>query len=51
MVNETLRLYPPAYAVSREAIRPTTIGGHELNKRNLAIVSIYAAHRNPAALP
>jgi cytochrome P450 len=47
VVNETLRLYPPAYAVSREAIRPTTIGGHDLSKRELAIVSIHAAHRNP----
>jgi cytochrome P450 len=51
VVNETLRLYPPAYAVSREAIRPTTIAGRELKKRNLAIVSIYAAHRNPANFP
>ena len=47
VVNETLRLYPPAYAVSREAVQPTVIGGHELGKRHLALVSIYAAHRNP----
>lgn len=46
VVNETLRLYPPAYAVSREAVRPTTIAGRDLKKRELAIVSIYAAHRN-----
>jgi cytochrome P450 len=51
VVNETLRLYPPAYAVSREAIRPTTIGGHALGKRHLALVSIYAAHRNAQHFP
>ncbi len=51
VVNETFRLYPPAYAVSREAIRPTEIGGHKLAKRNLALVSIYAAHRNAERFP
>jgi cytochrome P450 len=51
VVNETFRLYPPAYAVSREAIRPTTIGGHALKNRHLALVSIYAAHRNPERFP
>src|SRR4051795_5712666 len=47
VINETLRLYPSAYAVSREAIRPTTIAGQAVTKRSLALVSIYAAHRNP----
>jgi cytochrome P450 len=47
VINETLRLYPSAYAVSREAIRPTTIAGQPVSKRSLALVSIYAAHRNP----
>src|SRR3954454_23129605 len=47
VINETLRLYPSAYAVSREAIRPTTIAGRSVSKRSLALVSIYAAHRNP----
>ena len=51
VVNETLRLYPPAYAVSREAIRATEIGGHKIGKRTLALVSIYAAHRNAERFP
>lgn len=51
VVNETFRLYPPAYAVSREVIRPTEIGGHKLGKRSLALVSIYAAHRDPQRFP
>jgi len=51
VVNETFRLYPPAYAVSREVIRPTVIGGRQLGKRSLALVSIYAAHRNPERFP
>jgi cytochrome P450 len=51
VVNETFRLYPPAYAVSREVIRPTEIGGRMLGKRSLALVSIYAAHRNAERFP
>ena len=51
VVNETFRLYPPAYAVSRQAIRPTEIGGHHLAARNLALVSIYAVHRNAERFP
>jgi len=51
VVNETFRLYPPAYAVSREVIHPTEIGGMKLGKRSLALVSIYAAHRNPERFP
>ena len=51
VVNETFRLYPPAYAVSREVICPTEIGGMRLGKRSLALVSIYAAHRNAERFP
>jgi cytochrome P450 len=51
VVNEAMRLYPPAYAVSREAIRPTQIGGHPMRKRQIALVSIHAAHRNRERFP
>jgi cytochrome P450 len=49
VVFETLRLYPPAYALSREAISPTSIGGHALPKRGIAFISVWAAHRRPEA--
>jgi cytochrome P450 len=51
VVNETFRLYPPAYAVSRQVIQPTEIGGQQLGKGSLALVSIYATHRNPDRFP
>ena len=51
VINEALRLYPPAYAVSRESVRPTEIAGHRLGKRTIALVSVYAAHRNAERFP
>jgi cytochrome P450 len=47
VVNETLRLYPPAYVTGREAIRDTTIGGVPIPKRHIILISIYATHRDP----
>jgi cytochrome P450 len=47
VVLETLRLYPPAYALSREATRPTTVAGRALPKGGIAFISIYATHRRP----
>lgn len=49
VVYETLRLYPPAYALSREAIKPTSIGGQPLPKGGIAFISVWAAHRRSDA--
>lgn len=45
VVLEALRLYPPAYALSREAIKPTTVAGRALPKGGIAFISIWATHR------
>jgi cytochrome P450 len=47
VVSEALRLYPPAYALSREAIKPTTIAGQALPKGGIAFISVWATHRRP----
>jgi cytochrome P450 len=47
VINETLRLYPPAYVTGRETIRPTTIGGVGLPKRHIVLISMQATHRDP----
>ena len=51
VVNETLRLYPPAYVTGRETIRPTTIGGVRLPKRHIVLISMQATHRDPRFFP
>lgn len=45
IVLEALRLYPPAYALSREAIKPTTVAGRALPKGGIAFISVWATHR------
>ena len=47
VINETLRLYPPAYVTGREAVRATTIGGRPIPKRHIILISMYATHRDP----
>ena len=32
VINESMRLHPPAYVLGREAIRDTTVGGHHVPK-------------------
>jgi cytochrome P450 len=47
VVLEALRLYPPAYALSREAIKPTVVAGRALPKGGIAFISVWATHRRP----
>ena len=47
VINEALRLYPPAYVTGREAIRDTTIGGTRIPKRHIVLISMYTTHRDP----
>jgi cytochrome P450 len=51
VINETLRLYPPAYVTGREAVRDTTIGGVPIPRRHIILISMYATHRDPRFFP
>jgi cytochrome P450 len=48
---ETLRLYPPAWVTSREALDPVTVGGVVIKKGDLVIVSPYVTQRDPRFWP
>jgi cytochrome P450 len=48
VILETLRLYPPAYAISREAIVPTMVSGLRLPTGGIAFISVWATHRRVA---
>jgi cytochrome P450 len=49
VVKETLRLYPPAWFVSREALEDVTLnGGDVLPKGSLILAVAYGTHRDPA---
>lgn len=45
--NETLRLYPPAPAVSRVCVHPTTVGNVSVPVGTQALIPPWAINRNP----
>jgi cytochrome P450 len=48
VVDEVLRLYPPAWLISREAIEEDEIGGFHIPKGSIVMLSPYVTHRHPA---
>lgn len=46
VINETLRLYPPAGILGREAIEEDTLGAHEIRVGDQVTVSIWAMHHD-----
>ena len=46
IAKETMRLYPPAYAVGREAIEDTEIGGYRVPKRTQLFAFQWVTHRD-----
>ncbi len=47
IVQEVMRLYPPAYAIGRQAIRPCTIGGYPVQAGRTILMSQWVVHRDP----
>jgi len=51
VIKETMRVYPPAWLVGREAIEDTELGGHEVKRGTSVIVSQWLRHRHPRYFP
>ena len=49
--EETLRMYPPVWTLSREAIADDVVGGHHIPKGSTVQICPYAMHRNPDLWP
>lgn len=47
VINEAMRLYPPAWITDRQNVEDDTIGSYHLKKGTLIGVSFYELHRNP----
>jgi cytochrome P450 len=45
--DETLRLYPPAWLITRKALDADVLGGHDIPSGALIIVSPWLLHRHP----
>jgi cytochrome P450 len=46
VVNEVLRLYPPAYILARTSIAPCTIGGYDFPTGSTMIMAQWVMHRD-----
>lgn len=51
VVKESMRLYPPAYAVARRAERDTRVGGWPIPEGSEVVTWIYFTHRDPRWYP
>ncbi len=51
IIDETLRLYPPAWSTTRSPLHDDVIGGRRIPKGKIVIVSPYVTHRHPDFWP
>jgi cytochrome P450 len=51
VINETMRLYPPAWTVERDAAEDDDIAGVRVAAGNTVAISPYLLHRNPEFWP
>jgi cytochrome P450 len=47
ILQESMRLYPPAWIIGRSVIGPDEIGGYEIPARSIVFISPYVVHRHP----
>jgi cytochrome P450 len=47
VIDESWRLYPPAWAFTRSAVQADTIDGHAIPKNAIIVLSPYVNHRHP----
>ena len=51
VLAESMRLYPPAWAIGRMALNDLEIGGYVVPKRSLVLMSQYVMHHDPRYFP
>ncbi len=47
VIKETLRVYPPAWILGRQAMQDITLGGYRVGKGTMVFVSPYVQHHDP----
>ncbi len=47
VIQESLRLYPPAYVLSRASLAPVELGGYAFPENSVFLLSQWVTHRDP----
>ena len=47
VIKESMRLYPPAWTIGREALEDCQIGGYQIRKGTQLLMSQWVVHRDP----
>lgn len=51
VIEEAMRLYPPAWVVERRALGADVLGGYDVPAGSAVMASTYLTHRNPSVWP
>jgi cytochrome P450 len=51
VITESMRIYPPAWGIGREALADCEIGGYAIPAGTTVIISAWVSHRNPRYFP
>ncbi|UQA57274.1 cytochrome P450 [Polyangium aurulentum] len=51
VISEALRMYPPAWLISRRPLEDVDLGGHRLRAGSQVFFSAYGVHRDPELYP
>ncbi|RUP11287.1 cytochrome P450 [Hyphomicrobium sp.] len=51
VINEAMRLYPPVYAIGREAMTELELGGYRVKRGYTILMSQWVSHRDPKYFP
>ncbi|MCP4440386.1 MAG: cytochrome P450 [Aureispira sp.] len=47
VIDESMRLYPPAWTISRKALSTDEIGGYKIPQNAIVSVNVFGMHRHP----
>jgi len=51
VIKEAMRLFPPAWSVTRESVADAELGGYRIPKGHVILINTYGIHRDPRFFP
>ena len=51
VIKESMRLYPPAWSITRETVAPVELGGYAIEPKHVVIINTYGMQRDARYFP